>query len=414
MISSSMAKRRIYKTRFVVLFVLFLLSVGGVIFGVGLTDGIKGLVLQKKEAERPANIDAVLIGTPECSQCQQVISSYLRDIPQRINIVYSSQEEVDPQTNEARKLIDKYGITKLPALILTGEIDKDDQVKNFLTTLGQKKPGAVVISGIAPPYQSLEAKEIVGEFKLIFLTDKACANCYDVNIHKNILPSIGLFPFEEESIDKDSVAGRQLVQRYAIKKVPTILLEGDLEVYSRLGQIWENVGRVADDGTYIFEAVEQLGTYRDLSQGKIVEVKTQNQQSVHDHVNFLVFIDGEQFDFAREPNRYFVKDQKAHIEDSNIEGAAGKVIHVHAQGITMRKFLDTLGWRLTDTCLTTAQDGRPCSDGKRSLKVYRNGEIDNTFGSQELQNNDKYLLSFGSQDDSVLEGQIKKVPDYAY
>ncbi len=407
-------KSKIHKPKLAVSIGILLLSVVAVVLGFSLNDGINDLVTQKKEAERPANIKAVLIGTPDCLQCQQVISLYQQGIPKQANIVYSSQEEIDPESDLARELIVKYEITKLPALVLTGEIEKDDKAKSYLNTLGQLKQGAIVISGLVPPYQNVSDSKVVGEYKIILLTDSTCTSCYDVNLHKNILSSFGMYPFEEEEVDSNTTDGKRLIAKYNIQKVPTILLEGDLDVYLRLGQIWKDVGRVADDNTYVFEAVERMGTYKDLILGKIVEAKSQNPQSVHNHVNFLVFIEGEQFDFANDLGKYFVKDQKVHLENSDIKGAAGKVIHVHSQGMTMRGVFETLGWKLTDTCLSTDQGDQLCNEGGKTLKVYKNGELDDSLGDQELQQGDKYLISFGSQGDSVLKGQVEEVPDYAY
>jgi hypothetical protein len=196
-------------------------------------------------------------------------------------------------------------------------------------------------------------------------------------------------------------------------------LRGDLEPYTEFQEIWERVGRVdKNDNTYIFDAVDLLGTYRDLSRNKIVEVQQdrqqQSRQEVHNHVNFAVFINGEQFDFAQDPGRYFEIDKEVHLEESTLEGSAGKVIHVHAEDITMRSFLATLDWQLSDTCLMSDQGEEKCSKGTQTLKVFRNGEQDSSFGNLELQDGDQYLVTFGDESETVLEWQIEQVPNFVF
>lgn len=406
--------RNLHKYRWYFLFGLLILTAIAGLWSLKLKGQIKGLVSTKKEVERPANMEIISITTPDCSQCQQIADAFERVIPQRINVKFVSQKQLAFGGEEAQKLIEKFQIKKVPALILSGEIDKDEQIKQTLASLGEEREGSIVIAGVAPPYQVVDTKEIVGEFKVVYLTDNACGQCYDVNIHKNVLASLGMFPFEEETVDKNTASGRRLIRQYSVEKTPTILLEGDLTGYPRLNEAWQNVGKIADDGTYIFEAVEQLGTYRDLSQNKIVDPQKQKSQVVHSHINFLVFLQGEQFDFAQNSNRYFEKDQSVHLEASTIRGADGKVIHVHANGITMRDFLNTLGWKLTNTCLTTDQKGQFCSGEGKTLKVFRNGSREASFGNQELKENDKYLISFGDESETGVQEQVKQISDYAF
>ena len=54
--------------------------------------------------------------------------------------------------------------------------------------------------------------------------------------------------------------------------MPTILLKGDLSEYTGLQQIWPQVGKITDDGTYIFTKLDEMGSYMSLKTGKLVVV----------------------------------------------------------------------------------------------------------------------------------------------
>jgi hypothetical protein len=406
----------LYRFRWLVLVSLLIALGVAAFFSFGLRGQLNQIIAQKKEAERPAEINLISISDLNCRQCQQVAGSIQRAIGEQLNVRFISQEEFSFGTKEAGELIEKFQIKAVPALILSGELNKTRRLQQTLESLGEKRQESLIIAAVAAPYRDLKTDKIVGEFKLTYLTNKGCLQCYDVAIHKNILASLGLFPFEEQSLDVNSVAGIQLVNQYGIQKVPTILLEGDLKAYLRFSQIWPQIGRVTDNGkTYIFEALEQMGTYQDLEQGKIIQLSQQNPSAaVHGHVNFLVFLEGEPFDFAKDANRYFAKDQQVHMEGSTLEGAAGKVIHIHGAGVSLQDFLRTLGWRLSSTCLTTDEGKDFCNQGTKTLKVFRNGEPDPSFGAQELQDGDQYLITFGEEDETALEQQIRQVPNFAF
>lgn len=260
----------LYKFRWYVLIVVLAVVAASTFLSFSLKNQIADLIAQKKEAERPAEIGITRITTPECNQCEQMMKLVER-VFSRLNLVFIEERSVSFGSQEAQRLIEEFQIEKVPALILTGEIEKTDQLKQALSSMGEKIKDSVVISGLRPPYVEVSTNNIVGKFKIIYLTDENCRQCYNVNVHKNILASFGMFPFDEVSVDKESQEGKQLIVKYNITKVPTILLQGDLELYPGFQRVWENVGKITSDNTYVFEAVSQMGTYYDLSQDKIIE-----------------------------------------------------------------------------------------------------------------------------------------------
>jgi len=119
------------------------------------------------------------------------------------------------------------------------------------------------------------AAESRGKFSLVYLTDKSCAECYDVTQHRPIIEGYAAKPLEERSVDLADQEGQKLVADYGIKKVPTIILNGDLSVYPAFQEIWPQVGTVEEDGTYVFRETEVMGPYFDLETGKVEQVEYQ-------------------------------------------------------------------------------------------------------------------------------------------
>ena len=135
-----------------------------------------------------------------------------------------------------------------------------------------EEDGSFVLRRISPPYKDLKTNEIKGLVKLILVSDTSCKDCYDVTKQKLALERLRIFIISEQTIDIDTKDGKDLIEKYKITKVPTILLSQEAVDYSQFDLIWSSVGDVSSDGTLVFRSVEVMGTYKDLSQNKIIKV----------------------------------------------------------------------------------------------------------------------------------------------
>ena len=132
---------------------------------------------------------------------------------------------------------------------------------------------------------------------------------------------------------------------------------------------------------------------------------------VHHHADFALYINGEQYDFAQE--KYMSTENKslsnfAHFHDMN-----GKVIHKHAERVTLGFFLETLGLKLNDTCLMLDDGTSYCNEGNTELKMYVDGKHNDEFAEYEIQDEDKILLSYGHESEQELQEQVRSVTDEA-
>ncbi len=238
-------------------------------------SGIGKETARLEEEARPARIEAVTITDSSCEQCFD-ISSVLDALASSEKLTIGKEQTVEFSSAEGRSFIEKAKITKIPAIIVTGETDKPS-IGDFWGSAWEKASldgkSAMVFSPL-PPYKDLATGEIKGLVKLVFLNDSSCIACYDVLLHKTILQRFGVSVSEEVSYDAGSVEGKDLMSRYNITKIPAFILSADASVYSGLNLVWSQVGTIEEDGSYVFRSTEVMGVYKNMETGEVAGAET--------------------------------------------------------------------------------------------------------------------------------------------
>lgn len=226
-------------------------------------------IAEAKEAERPANLNLFIIQDPTCQDCfnlQPTIEAIKKE-----NIKFNSEKTIEIISEGAQQLITKFNITKAPTLLITGELEKNPALKAWWPKVGEIIEQTFILRQVGAPYVLLATGEVKGRAKLIMLSDQTCQDCYKVTAHQQILRQYGFF-LAGQIIDVGSQEGQELIKKYKITLVPTIILTGDLGAYPTLTTIWPQVGTIEKDGTYVFrEGVKQMGTYKNLTTNEIVK-----------------------------------------------------------------------------------------------------------------------------------------------
>jgi hypothetical protein len=226
-------------------------------------------------------VSSIIISDNNCDVCTD-LGLILQNLKQS-GVFVDKEEEFDFSGTKAKELISKLDIEKLPALLLSDDIEAYPDIVQSMNRAGLKKQDYYIIESQAPYIEAASGK-LRGSAKLTFLDDSSCSECYDVKIHRSILTRLGLAIDEEEKIDTSSEEGKQLISQYDIESVPTIILTGDLEVYENFNNVWPQVGTVEDDGTYVFREITAMGqgmVYKDVATGEIkgLSPATQTEQS---------------------------------------------------------------------------------------------------------------------------------------
>lgn len=225
------------------------------------------------EAARPANIEITKILAQSCVDCFDV--AQVEGAIGQLNVKIS-EKTLDYASSEAKQLISRYAIKKIPAILITGETEK--AAIRFWSQVGTTENDGTLVMRFGAPYVDPSSGTELGKAELINIADKSCGACYNVSMQENILKSGFGFVFSGiKTYDVNSTDGARLVSQYNITKVPTILISPDAKYYEGMQGIWKQVGTIEADGWYVFRDMQALNgvTYRDLSLNKTVNATAQ-------------------------------------------------------------------------------------------------------------------------------------------
>ena len=195
----------------------------------------------------PAKIELTLIKNSKCNDCFDIstIVSHIKNA--YVNITKETMHEFN--SKEGKEIINKYRIKRIPTVVITGEID------NVNIQGLEKKENALILTRLEPPYTNALSGEIEGKVTLYYLTDSSCSICNDLKPLVNQIKSAGVKILDERLVVTSSDEGQDLIRKYKIDFVPTIILSKDASVYPIIKQEWPQVGSIEDDGSYVLRLV---------------------------------------------------------------------------------------------------------------------------------------------------------------
>jgi hypothetical protein len=145
------------------------------------------------------------------------------------------------------------------------------------------------------------------------------------------------------------------------------------------------------------------------------------QVSTHYHANFAIFIDGERLDFSSDgymedlancADDYKIQfaEDRAHLHENDSD-----VIHIHDDGVTWGHYLANLGFGFGDDYLVNDDKKLYQAQAGKSIKFVLNGKKSANLFNQLVGNEDRLLISFGSEDlETVLKEQYTQVANSAH
>ncbi|PIN81885.1 hypothetical protein COV11_00835 [Candidatus Woesearchaeota archaeon CG10_big_fil_rev_8_21_14_0_10_30_7] len=208
------------------------------------------------------------------SSCEDCVSlKQVNDFLKQEGAVVSDEKVYEYDSESAKKLLDQFSITKIPAVLISDEINIYPDIAEKLKQIADEKENFYVLQALNAPYNDLNLNKITGLTKLILLSDENCEECYDVQLNEQILLSLGIFVKETTAYDVKSEEGKRLISKYKIEKAPLILVSPEAKSYPVIDQVWKSVGSVEEDGWYVMRKPENLGTYKDIKTGEVIEVE---------------------------------------------------------------------------------------------------------------------------------------------
>lgn len=138
---------------------------------------------------------------------------------------------------------------------------------------------------------------------------------------------------------------------------------------------------------------------------------TYEGDEVHVHADFLLYINDEQIDFSGD--QYQSSATQVLHPDFHFHDNEDHIIHRHAADLTLAAFLDSLGYTLTNECITTDSGQTHCSDEESELLLYVNGQTYDDITSYIPEDEDQVLLYYGAPDNLAIETYLDEVTDKA-
>lgn len=136
---------------------------------------------------------------------------------------------------------------------------------------------------------------------------------------------------------------------------------------------------------------------------------TYYEDEVHVHADFVISINDQKLDLKDvkyQSSAESIKHKNVHLHDGD-----DHVVHRHAEGITFAEFLSSIGFTLTETCLTVEGGDAFCSDDANILTLYVNKQPISKATSYIPQEEDQILLYFGAKENPNLTSYLESVTD---
>ncbi|MFA4887787.1 MAG: hypothetical protein WC595_06260 [Candidatus Nanoarchaeia archaeon] len=215
-------------------------------------------------------VTVTVVEPDNCKECFS-LDPFIDSLKQQIAAIISFNN-----VKEDKELIEKYNLTRLPALLLSKEAEDYPEIKAAFERIGERaEDGTFILKETNAPYKDTANGRIKGLVTVTYIEDKTCKECYDVNTHKLILTqSLGVYLPKDNSSEKHlEVSNAQdLIKKYKITQVPTVIISKEIEDYN-IKSVLDQVGTIESDGVFVFRKTEVIGTYKDLTTGKIITPK---------------------------------------------------------------------------------------------------------------------------------------------
>jgi len=267
---------RIFTSKKLVI-ILFLSFVVFALANTALLSNLTGLITEKiktvKEQSRPAEIEVTAVTLFDCKECYD-IKIALADLKKQ-NVNLTKQESFDYKSEEGKQLIELYRIERLPALIIKGETNKNEQLQRYWDHVGEQRGSnyeTVLYTNIVPPYYEMFEERILGRVFATNLVDSSCDKCVSLSGIVNAFKQSGVKIVEEKSVEYKSEEGKQLVSKFGVREIPALIISKDILDYDSIKQIWSQLNTTEKEGFFALHS--NAPPYIDVSTDKIVGLVT--------------------------------------------------------------------------------------------------------------------------------------------
>ncbi len=142
-------------------------------------------------------------------------------------------------------------------------------------------------------------------------------------------------------------------------------------------------------------------------------------ETVHYHANFAVYVNGQQEQFKG--MQYYeetaatscsINPVASPLERAHMHDNINSVVHVEDHLVTWGNFFQNINWGIGDTYLKTADQVYVAAD-QNQLTFILNGKRVDSIANTVIGDQDKLLVSYGSDSSQVIQKQYDKIQNNA-
>ena len=131
------------------------------------------------------------------------------------------------------------------------------------------------------------------------------------------------------------------------------------------------------------------------------------KDEVHVHADFLMYILDERIDLTAD--KYQSSIDNILLEDFHLHDNNDEVLHRHAEGLTLVAFLQSVGFTLTNDCVTNDLGEQYCTDETNTLTLFINGQAYADVNAYIPQEEDQILVYYGDVESPALQQYLKEI-----
>jgi len=194
----------------------------------------------------------------DCSECTRV-EDYL-EVYKKAWVKFESISYKKYWSEEYKAHSNNYKINKLPFIVFSENLSNYKTISDSWekTFWYKSSKWEYIVNDIIPPFYDLTDKKIKWLINLVYIWDKSCKNCYKIDDIKIILNSFWLKFKNVKEIDSKSLEWKELIEKYNIVKIPTIILSKNMELYKNFSYFWSNIWTKEKDGFFILREPEKI------------------------------------------------------------------------------------------------------------------------------------------------------------
>ncbi len=286
--------QKIEKQGFSIIFLLLLVSAFSFIgYNAYLLFSNSGQATQQNTASLP--LTALLLKPVDCQECFSLEEAASR-------LLQGGFETVSFETGTGKELVEKYSISKLPALIV---FDQSKILGSQASQLFASKKDALILESPAPPFFDVSNKQVKGKVNGVAISPVNCATCTKASDLVQELKTIGVY-IESTNLQEGTSGAGEFIKKYNLTFLPAFIFSPDLLEYDQFKEAWQVLGSIEKDGFLVMR--QTLPPFKNISTGVIEGLVSVTyledascaqcyNVSIHKNIlkNFNVFVANEEF-----------------------------------------------------------------------------------------------------------------------